>query len=152
LVNHSWGDTTDDVAKDIINEIGGKVEIVTQKDNVDNNEIGIVTKYEYCLVYHPEDDEDKVYVQISNRRYNFFSKTSPYKSSHSTNMWYRKHYYSSSYEKDSKRYKAAESPYRNYDGDTIYIGDSYYDFYAESVRQDSVGTRDSSSGGLGSGK
>lgn len=140
--------STDYVAKDIIDGIEGQTESVTQEDGVSDAPIAIVTKSEYCLIYHPEDDADKVYIQISKRKYNYASDNSPYKSSESTTRWYRSHYYSSSYRSDSKKYSHTPSAYESYTGETIYdIGGSYYDSYSSSVRQSSINSRRSSSGG-----
>lgn len=147
-VSFSDGTTTDDVAKDIITGIEGQTQSVTQEDDIANAPIAIVTDKEYCLVYHPEDDENLVYVQISNRKYNYTSDNSPYKSSRSTTSWYRSHYYSSSYSADSSTYKSTPSAYSSYSGDTIHdIGNGYYDSYSSSVRQSSINNRKSSSGG-----
>ena len=137
-----------DVAKDIINGIEGQTQSVTQEDDMADATIAIVTDKEYCLIYHPEDDASLVYVQISNRKYNYASDNSPYKSSSSTTRWYRSHYYSSSYSSDSSTYKSTPSAYSSYGGDTIHdIGNGYYDSYSSSVRQSSINSRKSSSGG-----
>lgn len=146
-------DTTDNVAKTIIDGIEGRTESVTQRDEIENQEIAIVTKKEYCLVYHPEDDPDKVYVQVSKRKYNYASDNAPYKSSSTCSSWYRSHYYSSSYSSDSKSFKSTPSAYHSYDGATIHnIGNGYFDTYSHSVRQNSINSRQSSSGGISSGK
>lgn len=147
-ISYSTGPTTDDVAKDIINGIEGQTQSVTQEDDMADATIAIVTDKEYCLIYHPEDDASLVYVQISNRKYNYASDNSPYKSSSSTTRWYRSHYYSSSYSSDSSTYKSTPSAYSSYGGDTIHdIGNGYYDSYSSSVRQSSINSRKSSSGG-----
>lgn len=147
-ISYSTGPTTDDVAKDIINGIEGQTQSVTQEDDMADATIAIVTDKEYCLIYHPEDDASLVYVQISNRKYNYASDNSPYKSSSSTTRWYRSHYYSSSYSSDSSTYKSTPSAYSSYSGDTIHdIGNGYYDSYSSSVRQSSINSRKSSSGG-----
>lgn len=145
--------TTDDVAKDIINGIRGNTESVTQKDDATDEEIAIVTKKEYCLVYHPEDDPLTVLVQISNRKYTYTSDNSPYRSSDSGTKWYRSHYYSTGYSSDAGKYSSTPSAYSSYSGDTVHnIGNGYFDTYAGSVRQSSINSRDTSSGGLSSGK
>ncbi|MBR6316372.1 MAG: DUF4178 domain-containing protein [Lachnospiraceae bacterium] len=141
-------DTTDNVAMNIINGIEGYTESVTQKDEKSDDTIAILTKKEYCLIYHPEDDNSKVYVQVSGRKYNYTSDNEPYKSSKSNTKWYRSHYYSSSYSADSGHYKSTPSAYQSYSGDTIHnVGNGYFDSYAGSVRQSSINSRNSSSGG-----
>lgn len=146
-------ETTDNVAKNIIYGVDGQVESTTQKDEKSDEEIAIVTKDEYCLVYHPEDDASSVYVQVSDRKYNYASDNSPYKGSYRTFRWYRGHYYSSAYKKDSSRYKRIPSSYSSYDGDTVSdIGTETYDSYSKSVRQSSINRRRSSSGGVSGGK
>ena len=145
--------TTDYVAERIINGIEGQTESVTQQDDKDDGDIAIVTKREYCLIYHPEDAPKEVYVQISNRKYNYSSDNAPYKGSNRTTHWYRSHYYSSSYSSDSKKYSGTHSSYESYDGETIgNIGNGKYDSYSKSVRQASINSRESSGGGLGGGK
>lgn len=145
--------TTDEVARSIIDGIEGQTESVTQKDDVTDEEIAIVTEKEYCLVYHPEDDAGKVYVQVSPRKYNYTSDNAPYRSSSSTTKWYRSHYYSSSYSSDSSSYSKTPSAYSMYSGDTVHnIGNGYFDSYSNSVRQSSINSRRSSNGGISSGK
>ncbi len=145
--------TTDDVAMDIIQGIEGDTESVTQKDDTADEEIGILTKNEYCLVYHPESEEDAVYVQVSGRKYNYTSDNAPYRISAVNAKWYRSHYYSSGYSGDSSSYKNTPSAYSMYDGTTIHnIGNGYFDSYSSSIRQSSINSRSSSGGGLSSGK
>ena len=143
-----FGNTTDEVAKDIINGIEGQTEYVTQEDDAKNASIAIVTSSEYCFIYHPEDDNSVVYIQISKRKYNYTSDNSLYRGSSNTNRWYRSHYYSSSYSSDSKKYSSTPSAYESYSGETIHdLGNGYYDSYSSSVRQSSINSRRSSSGG-----
>lgn len=145
--------TTDYVAENIIRGIDGNTESVTQNDNLTDQDIAIVTKSEYCLIYHPEDDPSKVYIQISSRKYNYTSNNDPYRCSARSARWYRSHYYSSSYSRDSVKYKKYSSSYKSYQGDTIHnIGNGYFDSYSNSVRQSSVNKRTSSGGGISGGK
>ena len=105
-----------------------------------------------AAIYHPEDNAEKVYVQVSKRKYNYTSDNAPYKSSDSDTTWYRSHYYSSSYSADSSTYHSP-SAYTSYSGDTVHnIGNGYFDSYSSSVRQSSINSRNSSSGGVSSGK
>lgn len=145
--------TTDEVAMDIIQGIEGNTESVTQKDDTTNEEIAILTNREYCLVYHPENDEQTVYVQVSNRKYNYTSDNAPYRSSSVNTDWYRSHYYSSGYSADSSSYNGTPSAYSLYNGTTIHnIGNGYFDSYSSSIRQSSINNRQSANGGLSSGK
>ena len=145
--------TTDDVARDIIQGIAGYTESVTQKDDKNNQEIAILTNQEYCLVYHPENEEQKVYIQVSGRKYNYTSDNAPYRISRAGTSWYRSHYYSSGYSSDSSTYKGTPSAYSMYNGTTIHnIGNGYFDSYSSSIRQSSINSRQSSNGGLSSGK
>lgn len=145
--------TTDEVAKDIIQGIEGYTESVTQKDDTENEEIAILTSKEYCLVYHPEFEDDVVYVQVSDRKYNYTSDNAPYRISSAGTAWYRSHYYSSGYTKDSSSYKSTPSAYSLYQGSTIHnIGNGYFDSYSNSIKQSSINSRKSSSGGISSGK
>lgn len=145
--------TTDDVAKIIISGIEGDTESVTQKDDTADEEIAILTDKEYCLIYHPEDKDNEVYVQVSSRKYNYTSDNAPYKSSSSDTTWYRSHYYSSGYSADASSYKNTPSAYAMYSGSTVHnIGNGYFDSYSNSVRQSSVNNRSSSGGGISSGK
>ena len=150
---YQYNTTTDEVAKDIIDGIEGDTQSVTQKDETADEEIAIMTKDEYCLVYHPEEEEDVVYVQVSNRKYNYTSSNAPYRISSSNALWYRNHYYSAGYSADSSSYKRTPSAYSMYEGTTIHnIGNGYFDTYANSVKQSSINSRNSSSGGTSSGK
>lgn len=145
--------TTDAVAMDIIQGIEGETESVTQKDDNEDEEIAILTEKEYCLVYHPENDEQKVYIQVSSRKYAYTSDNAPYRSSSAGTSWYRNHYYSSAYSKDSSSYKGTPSAYSMYNGTTIHnIGNGYFDSYSSNIRQSSINSRKSSGGGLSSGK
>ncbi|MCM1185390.1 MAG: DUF4178 domain-containing protein [Lachnoclostridium sp.] len=145
--------TTDDVAKDIIQGIEGNTRSVIQKDDTADEEIAILTDKEYCLVYHPENEGQKVYVQVSGRKYNYTSDNAPYRSSAAGTLWYRSHYYSVGYASDSVSYKGTPSAYSMYNGTTIHnIGNGYFDSYSSSIRQSSINSRKSSSGGLSSGK
>ncbi len=153
VYRYNISSTTDDVAMEIIQGIDGQTESVTQKDDVSDAEIGILTTHEYCLIYHPEGEEDTVYVQVSDRKYNYTSDNSPYRSSRSTTTWYRSHYYSSGYSSDSSSYSSSPSAYSMYDGSTVHnIGNGYFDSYSNSIRQSSMNNRSSSGGGLSSGK
>lgn len=153
VYQYAYDTKTDDVAKDIINGIAGDTESVTQKDDKEDEEIAILTKDEYCLVYHPEDDAKVVLVQISNRKYNYTSDNAPYRSSSRDSKWYRSHYYSSGYSKDTTSFSKSTSAYTMYSGDTVHnIGNGYFDSYSSSIKQSSVNSRNSSTGGISSGK
>lgn len=145
---------TDVVARDIIDGIEGKTELVTENaGNVEDGSISIVTKKEYCLIYYPQEKEKAVYVQVSDRKYNYSSDNDPYHARKSTNSWYHRHYYSSAFPKDSSKWKSIPSSYNMYDGPIMQdLGNGYYDMYASSVRRSSLGSRSSDGGGFSGGK
>ena len=148
VYEYTTDDTTDNVALNIINGIDGNTESVTQKDDTSDDTIAILTKNEYCLIYHPEGLGNKVYVQVSPRKYNYTSDNDPYRSSSSNTRWYRSHYYTTAYSSDAGHYSSTPSAYKTYSGDTIHnVGNGYFDSYSNSVRQSSVNSRSSSSGG-----
>ena len=148
VYEYTVNDTTDNVALNIINGIEGDTQSITQKDDTSDDSIAILTKKEYCLIYHPEDDAQKVYVQVSKRKYNYTSDNAPYKSSESNTKWYRSHYYTTGYSVDSGHYSRSPSAYQTYSGDTIHnVGNGYFDSYSGSVRQSSINSRRSSGGG-----
>lgn len=148
VYEYASDDTTDNVAINIINGIDGNTESVTQKDDVSDDSIAILTKNEYCLIYHPEGLGSKVYIQVSPRKYNYTSDNEPYRSSHTNTSWYRSHYYSTGYSSDASHFSSAPSAYKTYSGDTIHnVGNGYFDSYSNSVRQSSINSRSSSSGG-----
>lgn len=142
----------DSAAKNIINAVKGKTQDVRQNNDVNDNSIAILTKYEYCLIYVSEDNE--ILVQISNRKYTYHTITSPYHSSTSTHSYYRNYYHKYAYTEDSKKFKDS-SPYSSYSSDNtsnINTTSSTYNNYAYSIRQASVNSRSSSGGGTSSGK
>lgn len=145
--------TTEEVASSILRGINGDVELATENENKEDGSVAIVTAREYCLIYYPEDKEHKIYVQLSDRKYNYTSDNAPYHSKSSTNHWYRSHYYSSGFSADSSKWRNTPSAYTMYDGPVIQdLGNGYFDMYASSVRDSSIGNRGTSGGGLSSGK
>lgn len=146
--------TVDDVAKDIIKGIEGKTEMVSENtENGINKSISIVTRKEYCLIYYEEDNPEKVLVQISNRKYNYTSDNTPYRAGSAVTGWYRSHYYSSAYTKDSTTWKSTPSAYTMYDGPIMHdLGNGYFDVYSNNIRQESIRRRNSSEGGVNRGK
>lgn len=121
----------------------------------DEYSIGILTKYEYAIVYIGMDD--KTYIQISPREYIYVGGDDLYHAYYpSSNMYYRDFYYSFGYEKDKSKYKKRVSPYVAYAGNTVAKNSS--DKYrvlkssGPSIKQSSVYSRSSSGGGLSSGK
>lgn len=143
--------TIDAVAKDIIVAIEGDTEYVRQDDAETEGTIAILTSKEYCLIYASLEDE--VLVQISNRKYAYTTDDDPYHSTARTRHYYRSFYYSSGYSSDSTNYSSYVSPYSSYDGDSVsFSGVDTYSSYSNSIRQSSIASRQSSSGGLSSGK
>lgn len=141
--------TIEEAAKRIIQAIEGDTEEVQESDEDDS--VAILTKKEYCLVYADEDGD--TLVQISDRAYVYQSTNSPYRSSHHTRSYYRRFYYSRGYDSDRDKYGNRTSGYEDYDG--AYVSTDYtdtYRSYSSSVRQSSINSRSSSSGGIGFGK
>lgn len=141
------------VTTDLIDAINGKTESVTDNGlSGANSSTSILTKKEYCIVYHPEDKPSETYIQVSNREYAYGTKAKPYHSNYNTFLWYTGNYHKYAYPTDSKKFKS-ESPYRTYKGPIVQdMGNGYFDTYSSSVRQSSTSSRSSSGGGLSSGK
>ena len=139
------------VAKDIIDGIDGNTESVQQNTEDDDLTIAILTKKEYCIIYRGEDN--KVYVQVSPRKYAYTSDKEPYHSRRATHRYYRRFYYSTGYNSDSSSYSSSSSSYTGYsDGTISYDSSNEYNSYSGTVRQQSVSSRSSDGGGLSSGK
>ncbi len=139
--------------KDLLAHAGVDPEYVTE-DTETGGSIAIVTPDEYCLFYHPEDNPEKIYVQVSDRKYNYSSRTSPYLAAAATNMWYRNHYYSAAFSTDSSRFSDIPSSYDMHKGPIVKdLGNGYFDVYSNDVKNSSAGmSRRSSSGGHSAGK
>lgn len=145
------GSTIDSTSKDIIRAIEGETEYVQQDTEEDDGAVGILTKKEYCLIYTSE--EGDVLVQVSNRKYAYTSDNDLYRGNARSRRYYRRFYYSTGYSHDSSSYSGYSSPYSSYsDGSISYSGDNTYNSYSGSVRQESINARNSSGGGLSSGK
>lgn len=141
------------IAKAIIKAIEGNTETVTeQKEEGILKSISIVTRKEYSLIYYSE-DEKEIFIQVSDRKYNYTSDQKPYRSGRSTAGWYRMHYYSSSYKSDVETWRATPSAYQTYNGPIMHdLGNGYYDIYSGNIRQESIRNRRSSDGGVHRGK
>ncbi len=139
------------VAENIISGVDGNTESVQQNTEDSDESIAILTKKEYCLVYRGEDD--KIYVQVSTRKYTYTSDQEPYHSRRSTHRYYRRFYYSTGYSSDSSTYSRSNSSYTGFsDGAIAYDSNNSMNTYSNSVRQSSAASRSSSGGGLSSGK
>ena len=139
------------VAENIISGIDGNTESVQQNTEDGDESIAILTKKEYCLVYRGEDD--KIYVQVSTRKYTYTSDQQPYHSRRTTHRYYRRFYYSTGYGSDSSTYSSSNSSYTGFsDGSITYDSNNSMNNYSNSVRQSSAESRSSSGGGLSSGK
>ncbi len=139
------------VAKDIIDGIDGNTESVQQNNEDDDLSIAILTKKEYCIIYRGEDD--KIYVQVSPRKYVYTSDKEPYHARRGTHRYYRRFYYSTGYSSDSSTYSGSPSSYSGYsDGTISYDSGNEFNSYSGTVRQQSVNSRSSDGGGLSSGK
>ncbi len=139
--------------KDLIVHSGIKPQYVTE-DSETGESIAILTEDESVLFYHPEDNPEKIYVQVSGRKYNYTSNVRPYAAGVATGLWYRNHYYNTGYVSDSTRWSSTPSSYEMYNGPVMKnLGNGYYDVYSNDIRQSSAGmSRRSSSGGHSAGK
>ncbi len=143
--------TLDAAAKDIIAGIEGDTEYVQQDDETTDGAIAILTKKEYCVIYPSM--EGKVLVQVSNRKYAYTSGDELYEGTERATRYYRRFYYSNGYSKDTASYKSSSSAYSSYDDSIIsYSSDNSYNSYSGSIRQSSIASRQSSGGGISSGK
>ncbi len=141
--------SVEEAAKSVIDCVNGDVEDI--QENAEDGTVGIMTKYEYCLVY--TDTENQTLAQISQRSYVYSSTNNPYRSTNTTARYFRRHYYTIGYSSDSSRYKKYTSGYDNYDDGYIDTdSNNKYKTYSNSVRQSSVNSRTSSGGGTSSGK
>lgn len=141
--------SVDDAVKVIIQAIDGETEDV-QKSEEDNS-VAILTKDEYCLVYTSTDQITMV--QISSRAYVYQSTNTPYHATHRTHSYYRGFYYTRGLWSDRNRYSKFASGYEGYSGDTVEANrNDPYKSYSDSVRQSSINSRNSSGGGISSGK
>ncbi len=126
---------------------------VTANEDENGLSVAVLTDNEYCLFYHPEDKKDRVYVQLSSRKYNYSSDNKPYHAHRSTYNWYRSHYYNSGYQYDAKKWGKIPSSYTlNQKPIVRDLGNGYYDVYSSDIKRSSIGNRRSSSGGLSMGK
>ncbi|MBO5349944.1 MAG: DUF4178 domain-containing protein [Clostridia bacterium] len=115
--------TIDATVKDIIDGVPEGITKTTDIDSsTDDDGIGLQTKKEYAYIY---EEDGKIYIQVSNKKYVDSSGGSTYHSS-------RYIYYRSSYTSSSQS--------------------STYNDYAYSARQKSINSRTSSGGGTSSGK
>ena len=142
--------SVEEAAKKLIDSVKGKVEDV--QENTEDNTVAILTKYEYCLVYVDETNNETL-IQVSSRLYSYSSTNRLYRSSTVSSNYYRRYYYSRGYFDDQNKYKKYTSGFYNdtYDYVDSNINDKYKD-YSYSVRQSSASTRTSSGGGTSSGK
>ena len=139
------------VAQDIIDGIEGNTESVQQNTEDGDYTIAILTEKEYCIVYRG--DDDRVYVQVSPRKYAYTSDKEPYHSRAGTYRYFRRFYYSRGYGSDSSTYSNSTSSYYGYSDGTIdYNSNNSLNSYSQNVRQESINSRSSDGGGLSSGK
>ncbi len=158
LYKYPGSNLVESVVKDILGGIEGDTEYVEQSN--DDGSVTILTKKEFCIVYTPEekdvdgDGQDDAIVQVSGRKYVYSSNSKPYHASSSTHSWYRNSYYNRGYRTDSRRYSNIPSAFDNYDAPSqrTYRGNSYFNSYARNIRQSSIRSRQSDSGGISSGK
>ncbi|MEE1070881.1 MAG: DUF4178 domain-containing protein, partial [Cellulosilyticum sp.] len=136
-------------AKTILRMAGKSV--VNVDENIEDGTVAIITKGYYCLVY--QDEDGKVLVQVSSRKYVYSSRQSPYRSRTNTYNFYRSYYYSRAYMQDYDRYGKSVSAYESYSGPTVGNDETNrYKVYSDTIKQGSTASRSSSGGGTSSGK
>lgn len=93
-------------------------------------------------------------VQVSSRKYAYATDRRPYHARYRSYRWYRRYYRSKGYEADRGGNSDSPSSYGNYTGETAVDSSttSAYESYADSIRQESIGSRSSSNGGTSYGK
>ena len=139
------------VAEGIIRGVNGNTESIQQNDEDKDYTVAILTNKEYCIIYHGEDD--KIYIQVSSRKFAYTTDKQPYRSRRRTYRYFRRYYYSRGYNNDSYSYRKSRSSFGGYkDTPVFYDSNNSLNSYSGSVRQSSVGSRTSSGGGLSSGK
>ncbi len=145
--------SVEDNAKNIISGIEGNTENVMSSDEEGDDSVAIITGKEYCLVYLSE-EEDQVYIQVSDRKYAYSSESEPYHSRSSTRSFYRRHYHSTGFWSDDVKYsKKYTSAYHDYSGGVISdVSSGSLNQYSGTVRQQSAAKRSSSGGGTSHGK
>lgn len=142
----------DYLVKDLLVHTNLNIEYITENKETKDS-VAVLTKQEYCLFYHPEGEPHKIYVQVSDRKFNYSSNIKPYLASMALNSWYRSNYYSSAYSYDASRWSSIPSSYDMYDGPIVKdLGNGYYDVYSNDVKQSSVRHRESMGGGHSAGK
>lgn len=140
--------SVEEAAKAILKLAGKSVESVDE--STEDGTVAIMTKKYYCLVY--EGEAGNTLVQVSNRKYAYTSRQQPYHSRSSTYRYYRRYYYTTGYFLDNERYSGT-SAYDDYSDGTINVNNNNrYKNYSDTIRQDSVATRNTSGGGTSSGK
>ena len=140
------------VAQDIIDGIEGNTESVQQNTEDGDYTIAILTEKEYCIVY-PSEDQNCLYVQVSNRKYAYKTENDLYRGSRRASHYYHSFYHSTGYNSDYSAYHHSASPYSSYsDSDFSYDRSNRFVDYASSIRQSSINARSASGGGLNAGK
>ena len=167
--------TVDIVAKSIIENIEGETQYVQQNTaeiagtssdassdtaltaaadaatDAPEDCVAILTEDEYCIVYQGENGD--VLIQISDREYAYTSDNNLYQGRTASNRFFRRFYHSTGYFSDATRYTSHTSPYSSFsDSDISYSSTDTYHTYSNSIRQSSIRSRKSSSGGISSGK
>lgn len=146
------GDTIDAVVADILYAIDGKTQYVQQDEEEENGAVAILTEKEYCIVY-PSEDQNCLYVQVSNRKYAYKTENDLYRGSRRASHYYHSFYHSTGYNSDYDTYHQSASPYSSYsDSDFSYDRSNRFVDYASSIRQSSINARSASGGGLNAGK
>ena len=101
-----------------------------------------------------QSDSARTLVQVSNRKYAFSTDRRPYHARYRSYHWYRRFYRAEGYASDLASNSDTTSSYGRYTGETTVDSPSgnTYESYAESIRQQSVGSSSSTGGGTSFGK
>ena len=138
----------ENAAKIVLLLAGESVENVDE--NSEDGSVAIITNSHYCLVYTSE--ENTTLVQVSNRKYVYSSRHTPYHSYIYTNHFYRSYYYTTGYNADYNHYKGVNAFDDYSDGTITTNSTNRYKEYSDTIKQESVAARQSSGGGTSSGK
>lgn len=146
---YSTNKTVEEATKLIISGVKGKIGDV--QENKDDSTVVVTLSDELALIYVSENKQ--TLVQVSTRKYVYSSRTTPYRGTSITNMFFRNYYYRSFYNTDRNRYGNAPNGYSDYTNGTFTPNNNNkYRNYSDSIRQESAKSRSSSGGGISSGK
>jgi hypothetical protein len=146
---YSTNKSVEEAAKLIISGVNGKIEDV--QENKDDGTVVVTLSDELALIYVSENKQ--TLIQVGTRKYVYSSRTTPYRGTSITNMFFRNYYYRSFYNTDRNKYGNAPNGYSDYNNGTFTPNNNNkYKNYSDSIRQESAKSRSSSGGGISSGK